>query len=92
MTNPIVVNVVATAELGQSVDLTQVSKIEHTIFDQEIYGGRAAYMKRPGMHGKVTIFTSGKMISVGNKSREEAEADLQETVNTLSQANLIVCV
>ena len=89
MTHPIVVNIVATAELGQSVDLTQVSKIEHTIFDQEIYGGRVAYLKKPGMHGKVTIFTSGKLISVGTKSREQTQHDLLENVDTLSQANLI---
>jgi len=41
LTHPVVVNIVATAELGQSVDLAQISKIEHTIFDQEIYGCRA---------------------------------------------------
>jgi TATA-box binding protein (TBP) (component of TFIID and TFIIIB) len=41
------------------------------------------YLKKPGMHGKVTIFTSGKMISVGTKRREEAETDLQETADTL---------
>jgi transcription initiation factor TFIID TATA-box-binding protein len=84
-----IVNIVATAELGQSVNLTQVSKIEHTIFDREIYGGRVAYLKTPTMHGKTTIFTSGKLISVGTKSREQAQHDLQETVDTLTQANLI---
>jgi len=41
------------------------------------------------MHGKTTIFPSGKLISVGTKSREQTQHDLQETVDTLSQANLI---
>ena len=83
MAKPTIVNVVATSTLGQTVDLAEISEIPHTIFDQEIYGGRVAYLKKPGMSGKVTIFPSGKLISVGTRSLEEAEADLQETVDTL---------
>ena len=41
------------------------------------------------MHGKTTIFPSGKLISVGTTTREQAKHDLQETVDTLTQANLI---
>jgi TATA-box binding protein (TBP) (component of TFIID and TFIIIB) len=84
-----IVNIVATADLGQTVDLAQVSKVEHTIFDQEIYGGRVAYLKKPGIHRKVTIFPSGKLISVGTRSLGEAEADLQETADTLHNKDLI---
>ena len=84
-----IVNIVATADLRQQVELTEIAKIRYTIHDQEIYGGRVAYLKTPTMHGKTTIFPSGKLISVGTKSREQAQHDLQETVDTLSQANLI---
>jgi transcription initiation factor TFIID TATA-box-binding protein len=84
-----IVNIVATADLRQQVELTEIAKIRHTIHDQEIYGGRVVYLKTPTMHGKTTIFPSGKLISVGTKSREQAQHDLQETVDTLSQANLI---
>ena len=79
----------ATSELGQPVDLSEVSQIRNTIFDQEIYGGRVAYLKKPGMYGKVTIFPSGKLISVGTHSIEEAETDLQETADTLHESGLI---
>jgi transcription initiation factor TFIID TATA-box-binding protein len=84
-----IVNIVATADLTQPVDLKEVAGIRHTIHDPEIYGGRVAYLKTPTMHGKTTIFPSGKLISVGTKTREQAQHDLQETVDTLSQANLI---
>ena len=84
-----IVNIVATADLHQSVELIEIAKIRHTIHDQEIYGGRVAYLKTPTMHGKTTIFPSGKLTSVGTKSREQAQQDLQETVDTLTQANLI---
>jgi transcription initiation factor TFIID TATA-box-binding protein len=83
------VNVVATSELGESLELSEISKIKFTIFDQGIYSGRVAYLKKPVMHGKVTIFPSGKLISVGTHSLEEAEADLQETADTLHTSGLI---
>lgn len=82
-------NVVATSELGQSVKLNDISKIKDTIFDQKIYGGRVVYLKKPSMNGKVTIFPSGKLISVGTHSLEEAEEDLQETADTLQASGLI---
>jgi transcription initiation factor TFIID TATA-box-binding protein len=84
-----IVNIVATADLTQPVDLKEVARIRHTIHGPEIYGGRVAYLKTPTMHGKTTIFPSGKLISVGTTTREQAQHDLQETVDTLSQANLI---
>jgi transcription initiation factor TFIID TATA-box-binding protein len=84
-----IVNIVATADLTQPVDLKEVARIRHTIHGPEIYGGRVAYLKTPTMHGKTTIFPSGKLISVGTTTREQAKHDLQETVDTLTQANLI---
>jgi hypothetical protein len=71
-----IVNIVATADLRQQVELTEIAKIRYTIHDQEIYGGRVAYLKTPAMHGKTTIFPSGKLISVGTKTREQAQHDL----------------
>jgi transcription initiation factor TFIID TATA-box-binding protein len=84
--------VVATTDLGQSLDLTRVSQLDDTIFNHKKYGGRVAYLKKPGMHGKVSIFFSGKLISVGTKSPSEAEADLQETADTLHHEGLIKSV
>ncbi len=82
-------NVVGTADLRQQVDLVEISQLPYTIFDQEIYGGRVAYLKTPAMHGKVTIFPSGKLISVGSKSAEEAQQDLDITVDALASGGLI---
>ena len=87
-----IVNVVATADLRQQVDLVDISQLPYTIFDQEIYGGRVAYLKTPAMHGKVTIFPSGKLISVGSKSPEQAQQDLDATVNALASSGLIEAV
>ena len=84
-----IVNVVATADLKQPVDLLQISELPHTIHDQEIYGGRVAYLKSPEMNGKVTIFSSGKLISVGTRSPNQAEEDLNTTHDILALGKLI---
>lgn len=84
-----IVNVVATADLKQRVNLIQVSQLDDITHDQEIYGGRVAYLKTPDMYGKVTIFPSGKLISVGAKSPEQAQQDLETTVETLATGGLI---
>lgn len=89
MPRPEIVNVVTTADLGQPVDLLQVSQLEYTTYDQMIYGGRVAYLKTPSMQGKVTIFASGKLISVGSKSPEQAQRDLETAVEALVVKNLI---
>jgi len=67
-----IVNVVATAALGQKVDLEELGKHGEILHDSEIYGGRVAYFSSPNIEGKVSIFASGKMISVGTKSETEA--------------------
>jgi len=84
-----IVNVVATASLDRPVDLelirTQFSK--DILWDQDIYGGRVAYYKTVDMEGKVSIFWSGKLISVGTKTIGKAFQELYQTAKALN-ANL----
>ena len=72
-----IVNVVATAALDQSVDLKELGKFSQIVHDPEIYGGRVAYFRDHKFRGRVTIFASGKMISVGSKSEAEAFCALE---------------
>ncbi|MDE1818479.1 MAG: hypothetical protein KGI19_07740 [Thaumarchaeota archaeon] len=65
---PTIVNVVSTANLNQFINIKKFVKFPWGIYDDAIYGGICGYVKSPEMHGKVTIFSSGKMISVGGKS------------------------
>ena len=67
-----VVNVVATATLDHSIDLKSLAIHFPAIvsYDPKVYF--AAYFKSREMKGKVSIFQSGKMISVGTRSEEEA--------------------
>jgi len=81
-----IVNVVATTLLDRFVDLESLRELfpHEVIYDQEIYGGRVAYFKSKNMEGKVSIFWSGKMISVGTKSVEKAIQELEFVTKSLN--------
>ena len=72
-----IVNVVATAALNQKLDLDKLGRFREILYDSDKYRGRVAYFKSPNMSGKVSIFASGKMISVGTKSEKEAAHELE---------------
>lgn len=84
-----IVNVVATAALNQKIDLVELGQFKEILHDSDVYGGRVAYFKTKTMQGKVTIFTSGKMISVGTKSEDAAFYELEAAKNFLVKKRLI---
>ncbi len=88
MPNVIVVNVVATADLQQRVDLEKIGCLQHGTHDEMCYGGRVAYLKTPEMRGRVTIFPNGKIIGVGTRSRREAIYELKLAAKILVEAGL----
>jgi TATA-box binding protein (TBP) (component of TFIID and TFIIIB) len=81
-----VVNVVATAALDCSIDLDSLRERfpRRVIHNPEIYGGRVAYFKSKNMEGKVSIFPTGKMISIGTKSVEKARRELNFVAKNLN--------
>ena len=85
-----IVNVVATATLDRRVDLESLREFfpHEVVHDPEIYGGVAAYFKSDRMQGKVSIFSSGKMISVGTKSEEKAKHELALVASYLEDAGI----
>jgi transcription initiation factor TFIID TATA-box-binding protein len=70
-----VVNLVVTAELGQTVDLPRLGKIRGFRYDPATY--RCAYLKDQHTKATVSIFSTGKMISAGTKSYDDARHDLE---------------
>ena len=81
-----IVNVVATAALDRHVDLDSLHELfpHDVVHDQETYGGRVAYFKSKNMHGKVSIFPSGKIISIGTRSTGQAKQELELVAKTLN--------
>lgn len=80
-----VVNVVATATLDRPIRIDYLPKIfpEEVLYDPTTYF--CAYFRSERMKGKVSIFASGKMISVGTRSEEEAKQDLIFVANILKR-------
>jgi len=82
-----IVNVVATASLNQKVNLDAVAELEQAFYHLEVY--HCAYIKDKDMKGKVSVFASGKMISLGTKSEKEASKDLNHVTKLLADTKII---
>ena len=83
-----IVNVVATGYLDQFMDFEALQKCKEVLHDSDVYGGRVAYFKTSAMEGKVSIFLSGKMISVGTKSEAQAFKELKLAMSFLVERSL----
>jgi len=84
-----IVNVVTTASVDQRLDFYDLREHKWILHDPEVYGGRAAYLKMPGMQGKVTLFPSGKMISAGTKSEKRAVRELEMAKKYLMEKGFV---
>ena len=82
-----IVNVVATAESKQVVDLAKTFHVSGFRYDPEIY--QCAYLKDRNTKGKVSIFSTGKMISIGTKSYKDSKHDLNYAAKRLSELGLV---
>ena len=82
-------NVVTTADLKQKINIEKLNDFSWGIYDQISYNGNCGYVKTPEMKGKVTIFASGKMISIGSKTIEDSISKLNQTKFYLVKESLI---
>lgn len=85
-----IVNVVVTAALDRPVDLEPLKESfpNEVVHNSKIYRGLTAYFKSNKMQGKVSIFSSGKMISVGTKSQEKAKQELVSVASRLERKGI----
>jgi len=58
--------------------LEDLGGMKGVTYDQEIYGGRVACLRLPEMRGMVSVFFSGKMISLGTRSEDAAAKSLEK--------------
>jgi transcription initiation factor TFIID TATA-box-binding protein len=85
---PRIQNVVSTADLHQPIDARKLIQYKWGKYDPEIYGGRCGYIKDEGMQGRVSVFLSGKMISIGAKSVFLSKWQLERAMNLLIENKL----
>jgi|APSaa5957512535_1039671.scaffolds.fasta_scaffold20165_3 transcription initiation factor TFIID TATA-box-binding protein len=82
-----IANTVSTADLEQKVDIGSFNEYEHLHSDLDLY--RCGYVKDNKMVGRVTIFASGKMISVGTKSPDQSFKELRKVIRILKEHGLV---
>jgi transcription initiation factor TFIID TATA-box-binding protein len=78
-----IINVIAVSDLKKQVDLAKIGQNINVSYDPHKYGGRVAYLKTKTMYGKVSVFNSGKMISIGTKSVTQAKEDIHKAIEFL---------
>jgi len=77
MINVRIVNVIATTSVCQKLNLKDLKNYPDISYDSETYRGMVAYLKTKSMQGKVSIFSSGKLISIGTRSEKQAFSELE---------------
>jgi len=80
--------VIAVTDANMRIDFLKLAKNPSVHYDPGKYGGRVAYLKTKFMNGKVSVFNSGKLISVGAKSPKQAEEDLTIAINIIGESNV----
>ncbi|GEM_PF-997099 len=80
-------NVVCTADLNHKVDILSFNK--HRFLSSNLKAYKCGYVKDNIMFGKVVVFASGKLISVGSKSPDQAYHDLKRASQILKKYKFI---
>ena len=79
-------NTVSTADLKQEIDIASFNEYTYLSSNLELY--RCGYVKDDTMVGRVTVFRTGKMISVGTKSPKQADIELKRARSILREYGL----
>ena len=74
-------NVVCTADLKQKIDIKSFNKFKFLTVNLDLY--RCGYIKDESMIGRIIVFESGKLISVGTKSFSQAQNELMNAKKML---------
>lgn len=79
-------NIVCTADLKQEIKITSFNRYKYLSSNIELY--RCGYIKDNTMGGRVTVFRTGKLISVGTKSPNQAKKELKKACKILQKHKL----
>ena len=89
--NPVIKieNVVATTTLGVPLDLEDVAySLERTVYDPEQFPGLIYRIRDPPL--TFLIFTNGKIVCAGAKSRALIEKGVNKLEDTFTKKNLVL--
>ncbi len=82
-------NVVASAELGQGIDLDSIAKaLPSAEYRPAIFPGLIFHLKRP--RATALIFSSGKVVCTGAKSERQAKSAIDAIVEELRRSGIVI--
>ncbi|MCA2004114.1 MAG: hypothetical protein LDL06_05060 [Candidatus Nitrosotenuis sp.] len=79
-------NTVTTADLRQKIDIASFNQYRYLSSNLDLY--KCGYVKDDSMTGRVTVFASGKLISVGTKSPQQSVQELNCAMKLLVKYKL----
>jgi len=82
-----ITNVVCTTDLKQPVNIASFNECKFLSSNLNLY--RCGYVKDNTMKGRVSVFASGKLISVGTTSPKQAYSELEKATKILRKYHLI---
>ncbi len=82
-----IVNMICTKRLNQKINIKSFNRFKFLECNLDIY--RCGYVKASTMQGKVSVFESGNIISIGTTSYNHACNDIQIAVNLLKKYKLV---
>ena len=81
------VNIIALISIGQKINLEKILlKIQNVKYNRHVFAGAVVQLHE----NKLLVFNTGKIISVGCKSKEKAKASIYEMCNLLKQNKIII--
>jgi len=82
-------NVVATANLKQQIDLNSITRVFPGVeYRPEVFPGLVYRLKKPKT--AILIFSSGKMVCTGAKSKRQAKKAVMKVVDHLKRNGIVI--
>ena len=82
-----IVNIVCTVDLQEKIKIKSFNKFKFLSCNIDLY--RCGYVQDDKMIGKVSVFESGKLISIGTKNYAQTCSEMKRVLKLLKKYNLI---
>ncbi len=83
-----IVNIVATSEIGEDIDLKRVAKLDGVKYNPKVFPGAVLRIKQP--KAAVLVFKSGRIVCTGTKRIEDARIAVEKAVKIIADTGIRV--
>ena len=83
-----VVNIVATSEIGEDIDLKKIAKLDGVKYNPRVFPGAVLRISQP--KAAILVFRSGRIVCTGTKRIEDARIAVEKAVKIISDMGIKV--